>query len=233
MDSEGFQQFLGLTPAEQRQVMQPLSESQIKELSKAINQRRRDMYEVSGGHPKYGNLRRRFYKDEIAHIMETTRNFGVRVAFQFLLFYGLRIGELSHIEHEPKQNLLKIYQPKNDRTEWLPIHGKTQEITKYVDEVRDYSKDYLRNCFTSIREDTGMTYVYDQASDGRDLYQFVTHSFRKTAITMFAKNVDQELKVKEFARHKDGDTTMRYFDYDYRQMKEDLEKTFSDLYQVI
>jgi len=263
MDNEGFQKFLGLSEAEQKQLVGDLSDGQLKELSKAVNRIRKEQYERGNHSPAYGNLRRSFYKDELAFFFDAAPNEGIRCAFLTMMFYGLRCGELQHLEYDdsrhqpmrqvadlqsadqgklevdtkirnaPKKGMLKIYQPKNDRHEWIPVHGKTTKLLENLDEFKDYSKAYLRNRFGDMREETGMTYQYGESKNGRPLYQFSTHSFRKTAITLFAKQADHELKVKEFARHKGGDVTMRYFDYDFRTWRNDLEETFDDLYGLI
>lgn len=268
MDSDGFQKFLGLSEYEQRQLTEELSDGQLKELSKAVNRIRSEKYERGTQDPEYGNLRRSFYKDELAFFFDAAPNPGIKYAFLTMLFYGLRSSELQHLEYDeskiqpsqmrateesmqqkvdegspefemvydrpaPSKGMLKIYQPKNDRTEWMPVHGRTHKLLEYLDEFNTYSKAYLRKRFGDMREKTGLDYQYGEAKNGRPLYQFSTHSLRKTAITLFAKEIDSEIKVKEFARHKGGDTTMRYFDYDFRTWREDLENCFEGIYSLI
>jgi integrase len=233
MDKAGWHKLIGAPLETQCNLLEDLSAQKLKKLSKAINAVRDEMYQRDRGAPKYGNLRRAFYKDEFFSFMRCVEREAVRHAFLTMFFYGLRVGELRGLDYVEEQSILRIQNYKSNRTEYMPVHGKTWQLLKWLPEYKTYSVGYLTRMFRRVRERAGFNYVYDQSKNGKNLYQFSSHSLRKTSIKVFS-GVGEELKVKYFARHT-GDVTMRYFRQGYgdRDFLRDLESCFDSYYELI
>jgi len=225
MDKKGFNELLESEHSKQYEVLSCLTDQKLKSLSKTVNRVRCEKYRTNYNEPKYGNLRRVFYQDELLHFFDEIRSPSVKYAFLTQFFFALRIGEIRFLEYEPRRSVLKVYNQKKDRYEYMPLHSGTKKLILALDEFQNLSSAYLRKAFRSVCDDIGLDYIYMEDAKGNNRYQFTTHCLRKTAITLFAENIGQELKVKEFARHK-KDVTSKYFHYHERSFKKDLENAF-------
>lgn len=212
-----------------------MSEQEMKDWSKLINEVRRQCYQTKN-RGKYGNLRRNFKLSELQRFFQVFMPKNVLQAFLIQFFFGLRIGELSQIQYVEDQDLLRVHSTKTDDTSWIPVHGRTKLLMFDLDEIRDYQTGSLQKSFRKIREEAGLDYQYGEATDGRPLHQFTTHSFRHTAITVFANHIDDEYKITEFSRHKAKNqlgTVATYRHYEQQKLRTDLENAFDDWYKLI
>jgi len=235
--------FQEATFEESKQILGEFTKQDLVDLSKKINNVRDAFYPRSRGSNKRGDARQWFYDDELEHLLGVIRNPAIKRVFQLMFFYCLRVSEVRHCTWMKGQGkgVLKVYQPKNDRKEFLPVHGETTKLLEDYDEYYDYSLGYLQICMSAIREDaaTGRYELLDnvlaEASDGKELHQFGTHSFRRTSATAFGNEVGADsLKVKKWLRHsKKSDDSLRYYGYGEREWRQDLESAFGPYYDLI
>jgi integrase len=208
---------------------------QLVLISKVVHDIRKEKY-MRCKDTKYGDLPRRFNEEQLRIFFKGIRNKTVRIAFLIQFFYGLRIGELKHLTYVENQNLLKIYNEKCNRTEYLPVHGKTIELIKYLPKMKKISGHYLRNKFRENTFKTKINYVYGHNTRGKDLWQFSSHSLRHTAITIFGKHIVDPIKCMKFSRHKANKTfgvLPIYSYYGLDELKIDLETAFKKYYDLI
>lgn len=235
--------FQEATVDEAKEILGEFTKQELADMSKKVNKVRDEFYPRSRGVNKRSNVREWFYDDELERILSVIRNPAIKRVFQLMFFYCLRVSEVAHCEWLRGQNggLLKVHQPKNNREEFLPVHGRTTEILEDYEEFCDYSTGYLQVCMAAIREDAaitegqGLDNVVAESEDGRDLHQFGTHSFRRTSATVFGREVGADsLKVKKWLRHStSGDDSLRYYGYGEREWRRDLELAFGPYYDLI
>lgn len=243
MTQEHARAFQEATFEESKQILGEFTKQELAEISKKVNKVRDEFYPRSRGANKRSNVRQWFYDDELEQILGVIRNPAIKRVFQLMFFYCLRVSEVSHCEwlKGRRGGLLKVHQPKNNREEFLPVHGRTTEILEDYEEFCDYSTGYLQVCMAAIRQDAaktekqGLDNVVAESKDGRNLYQFGTHSFRRTSATVFGRVVGADsLKVKKWLRHsKSGDDSLRYYGYGEREWRDDLVSAFEPYYDLI
>jgi integrase len=205
----------------------------LGEISKAITTIRESKYKRRTD-PKYGNLSKSMSKEQLFEIFKIISP-QIRSFFLVQLFYGLRIGEIKSIEIKEEINLIKFWNDKYDRIEYLPIHGPTLQILKEAKHCSINSTDRLRNRFRE--EISKLNYIYAKSTNGKKLNLYTTHSLRHSAITLFTECTNSELKAFKFGRWKKGSRKYGclpiYYDYTMDRMRIDLEKTFSEYYNLI
>jgi len=156
-----------------------------------------------------------------------------RYAFLFCLFFGLREGELKYIKYIEELNLLQIDNRKEDRIEYIVVHGKTKELMKHIPEVNKYNKNYLRTIFSKTIKGN---ICYGKSEDGRNLWLYSVHSFRHTAINLFAEVEPDFSKQISFSRHSPSKMLGRISSYRHikpESLKEKLELAFDKFYKLI
>jgi len=236
MGSEPLKTLLELDEDELADFFRGWRAHQIKELSKKVNTARDVLYR-SDRSQKNKNVRQVFYPDELPDLFNCIRSRRVKWSFLLQFFYGLRVGEISRVSWNQDAGVIVYEAQKTGDEMRVPVHGQTTRLLQDLGEFQSLSKYYLRNAWASIREDAGLDYVYAEASDGRDLYNFGTHSLRKTAATYFEQVVDSELKVQTFLGHRTArsgnKSTPSYHWYFRDAWREDLEETFGRYYDLI
>jgi len=222
-----------MSASEVAEVLEEMSQAKIKKLSKKINKGKELLYPSNRDY-KNRNVREVFYNRELRRFMNSVRSPSARRAFLLQYFYGLRVGEISRCEWKQKSNILLVDLEKSDREQRIPVHGRTGVLLEDYDEYSGLSKNYLRKVFRKVREDVGLDYVYGESSDGRRLFQFKTHSLRKTAATVFMQEVEVEMKMKEFLGHsQQSNSTASYHGYWESEYRKDLESAFDPYYDLI
>lgn len=208
---------------------------QLVLISKVVHDIRKEKY-LRCKDTKYGDLPRCLNETQIRMFFESLRNKTVKRALLMQFFYGLRIGELKHISYVPNQNMLKIYNEKCNRTEYLPVHGKTIKLIQYISKINTLSGHYLRNRFRERTFKLDMNFSYANSTNGNQLWQFSSHSLRHTAITIFGRHIIDPVKAMKFSRHKANKTfgvLPTYLYYGHEELKKDLEKAFRKYYNLI
>lgn len=214
-------------------VLESMSQAKIKELSKKINKGKELLYPSNSSY-KNRNVREVFFWEELQRFLNSVRSPSVRLAFLLQFFYGLRVGEISRCEWNQTAGVLVVDLLKSDREQRIPVHGPTDKILCDYGEFSGLSSDYIRKVFRRVREDTGLDAVYGESSDGRRLFQFTTHSLRKTAATVFMREVNSKMKMKEFLGHsQQGDSTESYLGYWREEYRRNLESAFERHYELI
>jgi len=215
------------------EVLEEMSQAKIKELSKKINQGKELLYPSNRDY-KNRNVREVFYNDELRRFVNCVRSPTARRAFLLQYFFGLRVGEIGRCDWKKGSGIVVVDLEKSEREQRIPVHGCTDRLLDDYGEYCGLSKHYLRKVFRRVREDVGLDYVYGESSDGRRLFQFKTHSLRKTAATVFMQEVEVEMKMKEFLGHsQQSNSTASYHGYWEEEYREDLEETFSNYYDLI
>jgi len=233
MEKEALQNVREMSDNEVAQVLGEMSQAKIKELSKKINNGKELLYPRNRDY-KNRNVREVFFNDELRRFVNSVRSPSVRCAFLLQYFYALRVSEISRCEWKRDAGVLVVDLCKTEREQRIPVHGKTDELLEDLGEFQDLSSHYLRKCFRRVREDVGLDMVYGESSDGRSLYNFTTHSLRKTSATVFMRDVEVEMKMKEFLGHsQQSNSTQSYHGYWQEEYREDLESAFDVYYQLI
>jgi len=225
--------------SEAKEILEEFTKHELVKLSKIVNEVRDDLYPRNRTRRR-GNIRQWLRKDELRQAFRALPNVGVRCAFAMQLFFCLRVSEIGHCEWQQRSDnagVLKVYQPKNDRSEFLPVHGETTKLLECYDEFSGYSPRYLNNVWCDMRHRAGepLDNTVATASDGRDLYQFGTHSLRKTSATLFAQEVGADsVWVKRWLRHSpSSDDSLTYVGYPMGDWRNHLEEVFDGLYDLI
>ena len=216
------------------ELFEDMSKLDIRDLSRLVNDAR-DYHYPRRRQPKYGNLDKSMRLSQCRRFFDAVDNDKVGRAFLLQLMYGLRIGELDTVEYQAENELLKVDNKKQGRREYIPVHGRTTELMPFLEQIAAYSDKYLRNCFQSIRKDAGLNQTYGESEDGRDLYQYTSHSFRHTAINVFARVEDDNYTLCQFSRHepsKEIGTVATYRHQDHDELREGLETAFTDWYEL-
>jgi integrase len=225
-------------PGEQERLMdlfQDMSKLEIRDLSRLVNDAR-DYHYPRRRQPKYGNLDKSMSYSQAKRFYQAINNDKVGRAFLLQLMFGLRIGELDTVEYQEENRLLKVENKKESRREYLPVHGRTSELMPFLDQIAAYSDNYLRNCFASIRDDAGLDQVYAESENGKQLYQYTSHSLRHTAITVFARVEDDNYELCQFSRHepsKEVGTVATYRHTSHDDLRDKLEHAFTDWYDLL
>jgi len=215
------------------EVLEEMSQAKIKELSKKINEGKELLYPRNRDY-KNRNVREVFYNRELRRFMNSVRSPTARCAFLLQYFFGLRVGEIGLCEWKQDSGVLVVDLEKSEREQRIPVHGETDKLLEDYGEYSGLSKHYLRKVFRRVREDVGLDYVYGESSDGRRLFQFKTHSLRKTAATVFMREVEVEMKMKEFLGHsQQSNSTASYHGYWEEEYRQDLERAFEPYYDLI
>ncbi len=206
---------------------------QLVLISKVVHDIRKEKY-IRSKDTKYGDLPRCFNEEQIFRFFKGWKNKKVKNAFLIQFFYGLRVGELKNITYLKNQNLLRVYNEKCNRIEYLPVHGKTKELMKHIPIT--LSSHYLRNKFRANTFRHKMNYSYNTSTDGLKLWQFTTHSMRHSSIVIFGRHIVDPIKCMKFSRHKANKTfgvlpTYSYYGQD--ELRKDLEKAFKKYYGLI
>jgi len=216
------------------ELFEAMSKKEIRDLSRLVNDAREHHYPRDRG-PDYGNLDRSLSLDQARRFFDVINNEKVARAFLLQVMFGLRIGELDSVRYQEENGLLRVENKKQSRQEFLPVHGRTVELMPFLEQIAAYSKNYLRNCFASIREDAGLTQTYGEDRRGRTQYQYTSHSLRHTAIKLYARVQDDNFKLCQFSRHEPSKeigevATYRHVDHD--DLREELRNAFTEWYQL-
>jgi integrase len=224
---------LQLTNTEQilTQMLQ-LPKNKLVNIIKQAGKARKQKYENTEKQ-LYGNLPRSLNNKDKKRFFKGIHRHNTRKIFLIQYFYALRIGELYTIEYLKEQKLLKIYNQKADRIEYLPIHGKT--IHLFETPIILPHIDNLRKTFNKTIKKIGLEYIYYKGP-GYSLRQYTPHSLRHTAITKFMQHINNPLKAMHYSRHKNKKeygSLPTYYYYTLDEMRKDLEKTFKTDYKLI
>lgn len=205
----------------------------IVDLQKILSKARKDKYDNRSS-KKYGNLPRNLNAQQLEQFFKTIYRKETRRIFLIQFYYGLRIGEIGTIEYLQPQKLIKIYNQKCDRIDYLPVHGETYKL--FEKPIILPHLDNLRGSFNQTIKRMGLEFRYYKTRQGSELRQFTTHSLRHSAITLFMNYIKDPLKGMKFSRHannKQFGSLPVYCNYSLDEMRTDLEQTFKPLYYLI
>jgi len=206
MTSENIlQELLQLPVAERRELFSnELAKHELCALQKDLGIVRKKKYLYSRK-PKYGNLPRALSLEQYDRFLAALPHRKFRLLVHELLFsYALRISEVHNCEIL-SGGLLRIGSEDNPTktggVDYLPIYTDEVRLSDAITVAKAHSVDYLRNVIRKAFRQSGVGIVYATSKDGRRLFQFSTHSFRHTAISLFGDFVKDEFVYTRFSRH--------------------------------
>lgn len=129
-------------------------------------------------------------------------------AFTVLVDTGLRVGELFALQRRDidlQRKTLTVWEAKGDQPGTLPLTDRAVAVLRrrflsHPDGLFPYDQWWLRHTWDQIRAKMGF------ASDE----QFVPHALRHTFVSRLVQAGVPLRVVRDLARHKDIQTTMRY-----------------------
>lgn len=212
--------------------LKELSKNKLVTIIKYASKARKEKYEDTHKY-RYGNLPRGFTRQQLKTFIKSVWRKETKRIFLIQYFYALRIGELYNLEVLPQQKLLKIYNQKCDRIDYLPVHGETYKL--FEKPLILPHIDNLRKTFRKTIKKANLEYIY--YDDGRfKLHQFTPHSLRHTAVTKYMSIIKSELKTMKFGRWKvikGFGSLPTYYYYSIDEMRKDLETVFRTDYKLI
>lgn len=232
-----------------------LKDHQLAKLSRLINRIREERFRgPRKNKSKYIN--RAFSDEELRALFLALPDERYRLMFALQLALSLRVGELSALNIGQldlfKQEII-VHQTKTGLI--TPKHipqDLFQRLIAYIDQHKEEIKahqgflwfsdgatgkkktnhlapDYLRTVFREARERAGLTKVYDVSRDGRRLFVFGTHSFKRSGITRMADALGgNPFKLKAYSGHASIKSLETYVQpYNREQLNGTIDSVFS------
>ena len=157
--------------------------------------------------------------------------------FKFAFYTGMRRSEIArlrwgHINF--KDDLIFIYEQKNGKQQTIPLHDKTREILEELE--HGAAEDYV---FTSPSFDSTersernfgerASEAFREARRAAGLREGLSfHSLRHGTATALAEAGKSATVIKEYMRHADFKTSLRYIHMANKHLKRQLRDVFEE-----
>jgi integrase len=208
--------------------VEKLSKDSIENLSKLINQKRRELYFDIRVY-KIGEQSKKIEHSDFLKIINYEKNPKAVLSFKIMYYMGLRVSEVVLIRKEDIiGNKLNIHNVKCNRIETRAIpnilFNDLKEYIKTYDIEKGFlfnglkkshiSKDWLRNRFRKDTLKLGINKIYDYSThkgNKRRLFLYSTHSLRHSFANRFYEISNNDIEKTRIAlRHKKLNTTQTY-----------------------
>lgn len=215
----------GVRKSELYNSLKNLSKNKLCAIRRACTYVINDKYERRK-EPIYGDLPRCLNDEQLYQFFNSIRNPQIKIQFLIQFFYALRRGEINTLRIIPNQNIIQLYNEKNDKYNYLPLYEPIKSFLLKHPYITFNTANYLGKAFRSIRKSAGLNFDYGKSTTGNPIYQFTTHSLRHSAITIFGNYIKDDFKVSKFSRHslnKLFGEVPTYRHYSMDELRKDLE----------
>lgn len=204
---------------------------ELELLIKASNQTIRRKYAPKRKTVRYKGLNKGLKKDELKNFFSNINCPHLKTKFLLQFFLGLRISEIETLKVDYNKDLIIIDNVKCDRKDYIPLFEPVRTILKENYPIKSNSMGVLRKRLREAANRAGLNFIYDKATNGRNLYLFSSHSLRHSAITIFGDYIKDPFKLCHFSRHETKSVVgvqaiYRY--YDIEELRTDLENCFKE-----
>jgi hypothetical protein len=144
-------------------------------------------------------------------------------------FYGLRVGEIEKTTLQGDLVRVECNKKGKGFVYYLPFIKGTERLFPPYTSLKRYHPNYLAKAFTARCDALHFGERYSPSRDGRMLRRFTSHTLRRTAGNCLRRHTRDVYKAKVFLRHNMSShfgCTARYLDYDFDEMRVDLDECF-------
>jgi integrase len=155
--------------------------------------------------------------------------------FWFAFYTGMRRSELARLRWEHidfERGLIFIYEQKNGREQTIPLHDKARDVLEGLE--RGAGDDYVFTSPTFDSKERSERNFGERASEAfrearkaaelRDGLSF--HSLRHGTATALAEAGKSATVIKEYMRHSEFETSMRYIHLANEHLKNEVAGAF-------